>query len=323
MTRCAQTDEIAISGINRGEGLQNQFQLSCRFDEAAYVVVRTYSKKLLLPYVGVIQVAEIDGGRARALSLDGENWAIRYALNKQEKMRNTRGGDDHKLNYSLVATIEQGRLETKAVHPFLDLDAVRAATKQLFEVVISESVPFPALDLYEYWLLDDRDDSPLALLHSSVDAEGMDQPPPRPMWRAMAAAELEVHDPEPPDQAAYVPPVNYRLQKLIEERAGNKPRAAWFERPDPADDGFPPCLIREDWENGEHQRICALYIQRLAPRLLMMQGLSRPQRHRLEQSARDFVFDVERFYPLYPEVVDTGLMNAARVEARIRRAATH
>jgi hypothetical protein len=33
------------------------------------------------------------------------------------------------------------------------------------------------------------------------------------------------------------------------------------------------------------------------------------------------VFDVERFYPLYPEVVDNGLLTAARVEARVRRAA--
>jgi hypothetical protein len=46
-----------------------------------------------------------------------------------------------------------------------------------------------------------------------------------------------------------VPPVNYRLQKLVEERAGSNPRAAWFERPDPATDDFPPCLIREDWDS--------------------------------------------------------------------------
>lgn len=52
----------------------------------------------------------------------------------------------------------------------------------------------------------------------------------------------------------------------------------------------------------------------------MMQGLPRPVRQRLEQAARDHVFDVERFYPLYPEVVDKRLLTAARVEARLRRA---
>ena len=52
-----------------------------------------------------------------------------------------------------------------------------------------------------------------------------------------------------------------------------------------------------------------------------LQGLSRPVRHRLERAARDYVFDVERFYPLYPELVDRSLLTAARVEARLRRAA--
>jgi hypothetical protein len=207
------------------------------------------------------------------------------------------------------------------VHPFLELNDVRSATHCLFDVVTSASVPFPAADHYEYWLLDSSDDSPLALLHSSVDDEVLYQPPPRPIWMAMPAAELKVRDPEPPAQAAYVPPVNYRLQKLVEERAGNKPRAAWFERPEPTTDGFPPCLIREDWENEEQQRLCDLYVQRLAPRLLMMQGLPRAERHRLEKSACEFVFDVERFYPLYPEVIDNSLLNVARVEARMRRAA--
>jgi hypothetical protein len=42
-------------------------------------------------------------------------------------------------------------------------------------------------------------------------------------------------------------------------------------------------------------------------------------RHRLERAARDHVFEVERFYPLYPEVVDSSILTAARVEARLRR----
>jgi hypothetical protein len=169
-------------------------------------------------------------------------------------------------------------------------------------------------------LLDDTDGAPLALLQSTADEEDTTLPPPHPTWLAMPAAQLEVQAPEPAEDF-YVPPVNYRLQKLIEERAGMKPKAAWFERSDPATDDFPPCLIREDWENEEQQQLCDLYIHRLAPRLLMMHGLSPPVRHRLEQAAREFVFDVERFFPLYPEVVDTGLLTAARVEARIRRAA--
>ncbi len=118
-----------------------------------------------------------------------------------------------------------------------------------------------------------------------------------------------------------MPPVNYRLQTLVEERAGRKPRAAWSERTLQATDDFPACLIREDWEDEAPQQLCDRYIQRLAPRLLMMHGLPRSVRQRLEQAARGHVFDVERFHLLYPEVVDRSLLTAARVEAKIRRAA--
>lgn len=277
-----------------------------------------YSRRLLAPYVGVVQIAEV--GRAKAMSLDGENWIIRYALAGNPHMRSTQVSDDPRLNYLLVARIKQGRLETHAMHSLLDPDEVGQAIDQLYEAVSAASVPFGAADRYECWLLDCTDARPLALLQSSVDEEYMASPSPNPVWVAMPAAQLEVQAPEPP-QNTYVPPVNYRLEKLVKERAGAKPRAAWFERSDPAADDFPPCLIREDWDTEERQRLCDLYIQRLAPRLLMMHGLSKSDRHRLEQAARHHVFDVERFYPLYPEVADTSVLNAARVEARMRRAA--
>ena len=134
----------------------------------------------------------------------------------------------------------------------------------------------------------------------------------------MPVAQLDVREPKP-DHNAYVPPVNYRLQKVVEKRAGLKPRAAWFERTALARNDFPPCLIREDWEDEERQQLCDLYIRRLAPRLLMMQELSESVRHRLERAARDHVFEVERYYPLYPEVLDISAMTAARVEAQLRR----
>ena len=281
-------------------------------------MIRLYSKRLLSPFVGLVQVAEI--ARARALSLDGRNWAIQYSPAEDGRFRNRPPVANPNVNYSLVATIEHGELKTHAVHPFLDPEDVRSAINRLFEAVTTARLPYAAADRYEYWLLDSTDENPIALLHSCVDEEDMALQSPRPVWIAMPAAQLDVPAPEAV-QDAYVPPVNYRLQKLVEARAGGKPRAAWFERRGPATDDFPPCLIREDWENEERQRLCDLYIRRLAPRLLMMQGLSQSVRQRLERAARDHVFDVERFYRLYPEVVDRGLLAAARVEARLRRAA--
>ena len=86
-------------------------------------------------------------------------------------------------------------------------------------------------------------------------------------------------------------------------------------------DRFPHCLIREDWDSEQARQLCGRYIQRLAPRLLMLQALPRAVRQRLERAARPHVFDMDRFHLLYPEVVDGELLAAARVEARLRRAA--
>ena len=281
-------------------------------------MIRTYSKRLLSPFVGLVQVAEIKA--ARALSVDGSNWAIQYAMTEEARQHKREALADPKLHFALVATIEHGELKTRALHPFLDPDEVRAATRDLYEAVMSAHLPFAAVDRYEYWLLDSADQSPLALLHSCAEPDEMGLTPSRPAWIAMPAAQLDVPEPDA-GQGTYVPPVNYRLQKLIEERAGPKPRAAWFERRDPVADDFPPCLIREDWGDEPRQQLCDRYIRRLAPRLLMVQGLPHSVRHRLEQAARDQVFEVERFFPLYPEVIDRSILTAARVEARLRRAA--
>lgn len=277
-----------------------------------------YSKRLLLPFVGVVQI--VDLGWARALSLDGKNWALRYARDENEHTLSGPLRDDPRVNCALVVTIEGDQLETRAVRRTMEPERVRSDSQRLFEAISTARVPFEAADCYEYWLLDSRDESPLALLHACVDAEDMALPVPSPEWFAMPAAELAVPDPAPPVQTTYLPPVNYRLQKLVEEHAGHKPHAAWFQRTYPAMDGFPPCLVRDEWEDPECQRLCDLYLHRLAPRLLMMGGLPRPVRQRLEQAAREYVFDVEKFYPLYPEVVDGSVLNTARVEARLRRA---
>ncbi|QKT05021.1 hypothetical protein HUS23_08740 [Ectothiorhodospiraceae bacterium 2226] len=276
--------------------------------------MRLYSRRLLSPFVGLVQVAEIPW--ARALSLDGRNWAIQYSLAEDGRFPSHANGAHPDVRYSLVATITGGHLTRRAAHPIPI--AVHTATDRLFEAINGATPPFPAADRYEYWLLDSADARPLALLQSCVEPEDMALPPPRPSWIAMPAAQLDVPEPEPV-QDVYVPPVNYRLQQLIEERAGSKPRGAWFERQDDAD-AFPPCLIREDWGSEEEQRLCDLYIRRLAPRLLMMHGLPRPVRERLEHAARAHALEVERFHPLYPEVVDDRLLTAARVEARLRRA---
>lgn len=282
-------------------------------------MIRMYSRKLLLPFVGVIQLAEV--GKARALSLDGKDWAIHYVIPSHAKPQSRTQISDLDAEYTLVAVFQGGQLKAKTAYRHLQDANAHAHIDLLCEAVSTTQIPLSATDRFEYWLLDKNDGAPLALLQSATRQEEMARPVPQAEWRAMPASQLEIQTQEVSSEAGqgvYVPPVNYRLEKLIEERAGDKPRAVWLARSDPAEDNFPPCLIREDWDNETAKQLCDQYIERLAPRLLMLHGLPQAVRQRLERAACQFVFDVEKFYPLYPEVIDKAIMDTARVEAQIR-----
>ena len=54
----------------------------------------------------------------------------------------------------------------------------------------------------------------------------------------------------------------------------------------------------------------------------MLHGLEPDVRLRLEQEAKAYALEVDRFFPLYPDVADQTLMSSIRVEARLRLAAS-
>jgi hypothetical protein len=280
-------------------------------------MAKLYSKRVLLPFVGVVQVADL--GRVRALSLDGINWTVRYQHQENDQTRRGLFNYDPRVNIALLLTIEQHQLHYRAIRTDLDPEQSEIDSQRLFEIIQSARIPFEATDHYEYWLLDGKDESPLALLQSCVDEAEMDSYTPHPAWRAIPAAELAVPDPVAQDEGFYQPPVNYRLQQLVETQAGNKARGAWFKRSNTDSDNFPPCLIKQEWDDAECQRLCDLYLQRLAPRLLMLAGLPGKVRQRLEIAASQHAIEVDSFYRLYPEVIDDDVLEAARVEARLRQ----
>ena len=283
-------------------------------------MIKTYSRRLLSPFIGVVQVAEMS--EARALSLDGRNWEVQYARVSEAQFRTHHPGVDPSLRFALVATIEQNALKTRGGHPFVASGATRAAVNQLCVALSAASLPFDAVDEHEYWLLDDADGAPLALLQSCVALADRDLvSPPQPSWVAMPAAQLAVPGGSEGSGGTYVPPVNYRLEQAVAHRAGSRPRATWLSS---AHGGttprnLPPCLLREDWPEEEQRQLCQRYVNRLAPRLLTLPDLPRETRRRLEIAACKHVFDVERFHAVYPEEVEDGLLKAARVEARLRR----
>lgn len=291
-----------------------------------------YAKRLLNPFQGVLQV--VAEGQVRALSFDGRVWELQFQC------------DLHRLKPALAHSLPRyryariGRWEVGCgFRPYpLDPAIDRCEVEQSYPAVVAAlgtaRIPLPQDDHYEYWLLDPADQQPLALLASGRLPEEMAGQTCRPCWHPPNAAQLPI-DSTAEETRRGLPPVNYRIEHLVKQRAGQNPQARWFVR-DSQGNGheilpagqtasrlttgqFPELLLREDWQNPQAQDLCTRYLQRLAPQLLVLQGLSHAGRERLEQMASQQVIELDNHFHLYPAVADPQRMTAWRVEARLRK----
>ena len=283
-------------------------------------MVRAYSQRLLPPYSGYVQIAETD--RARAQSSDGISWEIQYqAGNAQGTAHHKREqGISADRNYFRVGHFENRQLKPYVLPSCLDASDVADCLSELSEFLANAELPFPAADIYEHWLLDGADESPLALLFSCCEESRMASYPAHTEWTALPHSKMKIEN-TADEQARGEPPVNHRFQRLVTGRAGARPRAAWFKRDTVQAGDFPSLLVREDWQDESAHDLCQRYLLRKAPRLLMLQGLQPQERERLEIAGKAYALEVDEYYPLYPEVNDQRRMSAILVEARLRRRA--
>ena len=276
-------------------------------------MINTYSQRITPPFSGQVQIAE--SNQARALTMDGKIWEFHFLYTLPGEENDP--GRKYQRRYTPVMTIGREKLDSIA-------NDVRAGTREIDERILelitfisSASLPFPSIDRYEYWLLDPSDDSPLALIFSCPYPEQKESFPNKTEWTALPAAIMRI-DRTPEEEENSEPPVNYRVERMVAERAGQKPRAQWFDRQDEDRIEFPTLLLNEQWTDEEQYDLCQRYLQRQSARLLMLHGLHVDDRKRLEIAARPHVFETERFYPCYPEIVDEKLMKTILVEARLR-----
>jgi hypothetical protein len=278
-------------------------------------MIKAHSQRLLQPYSAQVQIAESD--QARALSMDGDLWEFQFIY---ANPRGKQSSGPQRGRFIRAAHIRHCDLKRTVENPSTEDGDVDQRILDLARFLLGARLPFEAADRYEYWLLDPKDDSPLALIFSCVDASEMASFPRLTDWTALPAAVMPIETSEAERSRSYGP-VNYRLERCVAERAGNKPKARWFTRRYNESEEFPPFLIREDWQNEEHHDLCQRYLHRQAPRLLMLHGVSWADRHRMELAAKANALDVARFYPLYPEIADHAVMDKIRIEARLRMAA--
>jgi len=298
-----------------------------------------YAVRRLNPFQGVMEIVEIDA--ARALSSDGRHWQIQVEAARPE---HTWGRDVSTTSVKQFFRFgswhaEQG-LSQVPVNPILDIGAMLAASERMVATlqVVHSQLPFPFADNIEHWLLDDQG-QPLALLAATVEQRftteirADDWCATAPLSADFSAASL----------AALGIPANDAhgnrhhadtLERLVRDAAGPVPQRCWYRRQDdgsavPLDDSFnvlpatafPELPLRTRWPDAADTALVRDYLHWLAPLLLTLDTLSESTRRELEQAARQQALQMTDLHPLYPQVLQQDLLDTARVEARLRRAA--
>jgi hypothetical protein len=299
----------------------------------------SYAQRLLNPFRGSVHTLRHHS--AEAITTDGVHWDIYVAntilLPEQDGVHEVQVGDMRYGSWSAAQGLRRGRLS-----PSEDFRRMEAMGADLYEHLIQthQRVPFAFTDHIELWLLD-ADTRPLALLHSVSSETDIELAMPI-TWRAGMAAREQFNSGAmealraqgSPDIAA----ADY-VAHYVNRCAGKKPAAQWFRRePDGSGRGlrgislpaglegrvldetlFPPLFLADTGHDAGHQRLIEDFLAWQAPWLLLLPHLDSATRRSLERRARLQVFTLEKQFRLYPAIVDAGAIQAARVEAVMRR----
>ena len=300
--------------------------------------VRCYAVRRVNPFEGVLQIAETNN--ARAYSPNGIIWQIQVL---------TQRPDHTWRSFSHVLPIEQffnfglwdaeGGLQKIPANPVMDIGgmtrAAEALTSELQRLV--RQLPFRLSDRYECWSTDYQG-NPIALLATTEDAQRM--PDIRAArWQATRVSE---HGFVSPSLAALGIPADGDLgprqhaEHLERQVRQSGQQRVWFERSESGagrridardqplelpGSAFPPLGLKVDWKDQQTRDLATDYLAWQAPRLLMLQDIDDRQRGWLEPHACHQAVELATTYRLIPHVIDHQLIEAARVEARLRRAA--
>ncbi|GAB4514518.1 MAG: hypothetical protein Tsb0026_19910 [Sulfuricaulis sp.] len=279
---------------------------------------RYYSMRRLSPYQGTVQIAEMPD--FRAMTTDGVTWRVQF-LNQRSRLS----------SHAVWRADGSGNLnETERTS-----ELIRA---------LQNHPPFPFFpeDNLELWLLDAREQKPLAILASTLGRIK----PPRSVdtrWHATLAEDdsfvASSLTPGTTTASSSHIPHSEVLSRCVQKAAGPLERAQWFRRENDgsgtglhgrrlddaqigrklARDAFPELLLREKWEAEQEQNLVSDYHDWQAPNLLTHSLLAHATRDRLERAACRQAAKLYNVRHFLPEIINSELLNVAFVEAVIRR----
>jgi hypothetical protein len=294
--------------------------------------IECYAQRLLNPFRGVVHVIRYES--AEAVTTDGIEWDI-YVANDALLDGLGRAGKRAQISDIRYGhwSAEKG-LKRGPLYPSDDFRRLEHMGAVVYEhlLEVHREVPFRFRDQFELWLLD-RDERPLALLHSVRNDSETDTRPPLD-WRAGIAAQERFRS-DAIDGLAESAGVY--LTRYVNSLANGV--AQWFRR---SDDGaglglhtlkggehlrgrvleadvFPPLFIATAGMDAPHTRLVHDYHAWQAPWMLLLPHLDDATRSALEASACQQAEMIEKHCRLYPAVIDRPALQAARVAAALVR----
>ena len=298
-----------------------------------------YSQRMLNPFRGSMNCVRY--GSADAVTADGVHWDI-YVSN-DGLMEDLAGhGRPQVSDIRFGAWSQDKGLRRGPIFPSEDFRRMEQMGHRVYEYLLTvhDQVPFPFHDHYELWLLD-RSARPLVLLDSAVAPDELASRQSlqwltgqncRRTFTSTAAGQLGI------DATAAGAIADY-LGAYINDCAGPTPAAQVFRRRDDgsgsgvagidldaglagrtlAGDAFPATLIDATHHDAMHRQLIDDFIRWQAPWQLLLPALDTATRATFEQHARVQPLKLAQQYRLYPRIIDRQVIDAARVEARIRQ----
>lgn len=294
-----------------------------------------YAQRILNPFRGIQNTIAFEA--AEAVSTDGSRWDI-YVRNEDLLDHGEREtAEAARIQVSEIRfgtwTREHG-LRRASRHTTLDTTDMEYQGEILASQLplLSERIPFPLQDRYELWLLD-TEGLPFALINSCVFEHEIELDQCIHWNTGQYCASSFTSD----KLADSCLPPSKLLDLHVVARTGNHPSAQWFRRTVTGEgvgcaginlehrylqrvlpaSRFPRFILNDCSSRQVRVPVVTEYLDWLAPWLLLLQDLDRPTRSALEHQARRQAAILAQQHRLYPEIINSEVINVARIQAML------
>ena len=305
-----------------------------------------YSVRLLNPFRGVLLIVRIDSGRA--LSMDGVNWRLHIRTDLKSIPWGLVDPQNIVNAYALYGIwSEKLGLTRLPLNPGVDPVAAQRAAQDLLHTLENKlpEMPFPLLDNIEHWLFDRKSLQPLVLIDSICQLDDKPDAVDK-QWLPSLASDnslsVRIADKEQSGQLQRLSGFDAQkyLFNIFTTDFQDSIIGLWVERhadgsgeiikqrmngnsydPEVKAVSFPKQLLAIDKFPAYQQQPLQDYIQWQTPFLLALQNIDDQTREQWEIDAFKQPLVVHNVYRTYPKIINKKLINAALVEAVLRKAA--